>query len=40
MKTLFSITIALSVLTGFAASACAYDQRTRYDQVFSTGQGG
>jgi hypothetical protein len=32
MKTLLSAIIALSVLTGVAASASAFDARTFYDQ--------
>jgi hypothetical protein len=39
MKTILSAIIALSVLTGVAASANAYSERTWQDQVFSTGQG-
>jgi hypothetical protein len=40
MNTIFVTIVALSVLTGVATSASAYDQRTWQEvQVFSTGQG-
>jgi hypothetical protein len=39
MKTILSAIIALSVLTGVAASASAYDQYQWYNDHFSTGQG-